>query len=264
MSEQPEPAPLEQPAADAQPAQDQPAGVPPPEGVPEKFWDAEAGQLRQEQLLKSYTELEKLHSRSVAATGAAIPDNAAAQLDKNAGMEAVLARAGLTTSDVVGRFADKGELTNDQYAALEKQGYAKGVCDEILRDKVALATQAQESIRASLVAKVGGEEQLTNLIGWAAQNLTPQEQANYNRQIADTATATMAGEWLIAKHKAAVGATNSAPLLSGDGSATSGATAFGSQREMFASMDKANADPTLQAAHEARLLATENPEALPY
>jgi hypothetical protein len=30
-----------------------------PENVPEKFWDAEAGQLRSDALLKSYTELEK-------------------------------------------------------------------------------------------------------------------------------------------------------------------------------------------------------------
>ena len=39
----------------------QPSPSPParPEGVPEKFWDAAAGALRTDALLKSYTELEK-------------------------------------------------------------------------------------------------------------------------------------------------------------------------------------------------------------
>lgn len=42
---------------------DEPALPERPEGVPEKFWDAEAGTLRTDALLKSYMELERRMSR---------------------------------------------------------------------------------------------------------------------------------------------------------------------------------------------------------
>lgn len=52
--------------ADAAP----PANMPRPGDVPEKFWDAEAGTLRTEALLKSYRELERRLSQRAAPPGA--------------------------------------------------------------------------------------------------------------------------------------------------------------------------------------------------
>ncbi|HEX6143362.1 MAG TPA: hypothetical protein VFZ01_11620 [Geminicoccaceae bacterium] len=63
-----QPAPAAGPAPAADPAAEaEAAALPPtrPEGVPEKFWDAEAGLVRTEALLKSYRELERKLGRMV-------------------------------------------------------------------------------------------------------------------------------------------------------------------------------------------------------
>lgn len=63
----PAPEPGPEAAADPVPeAEAMPAAPTRPEGVPEKFWDAEAGLVRTEALLKSYRELERKLGRMVA------------------------------------------------------------------------------------------------------------------------------------------------------------------------------------------------------
>lgn len=76
-SPEPSPAPNPQPAPSGQPA---PAAAARPEWAPEKFWDATKGELRTEDLAKSYGEAQKLIGRKTDEVRATVRGEVEAEL----------------------------------------------------------------------------------------------------------------------------------------------------------------------------------------
>ena len=134
-----------------------------PEWLPEKFKSAE-------ELSKAYSELEKQFSgkqaepvnEEVKPEGLEIPKDAPS--------------TGFDMSKFADEYADKGELSNNSYTELAKQGLDKGLVDEYIRGQKAIA----ETHTAQVYNTVGGKEQYAELVDWASKNLTDGEQQGFN------------------------------------------------------------------------------------
>lgn len=207
-----------------------------PDDIPEKFWDSETGEFRTQQFVKSYGEMEKkLSTKAAPGTGVAISTEEE-ELSDDAGLDAVVLKAGLDPQKVGEEFRKEGKLTERMYEAFKKIHYNKGVVNEVLKTKLILAQSQADALRAAATQKVGGEEQLNNLLEWGKTNLTKPELASYNKLISNPETATVGLEWLVAKHKDAVGAGNATALIEGTVSAGAAVGAFKSQDELTTAM----------------------------
>lgn len=94
--------------------------------------------------------------------------------------EDIAKNAGLDINQMQAYFDEKGELSPDHYAALEKSGIPKAVVDQYI---AGLQAQA-EQYRSNLIGKVGGQEQFNAMSDWAKANLSEAELAAYNRAVA--------------------------------------------------------------------------------
>jgi hypothetical protein len=154
-----------------------------PESVPEKFWDAEKGEVRLDDLLKSYThaETEITKLKQTPATPAEKPkegEAAAATTDDAAAQNAV-ANAGLNWDEVVTQVQSTGKLSDDKIAALEKSGIPRKMIDDVV--SMYSAAAAAETEKA--IAYAGGETELNAMIDWAAKNLSQPEIMKYNEML---------------------------------------------------------------------------------
>lgn len=147
-----------------------------PDHVPEKFWDAETGQVRVDDLLKSYTALETGKGKTPDAT--ATDPNAAAGADKEA--TAAVESAGLNMDTLIAKYDEKGDLEASDYEALAKVGISKEMVAQHVAGNKAIAALA----KAEAYSYGGGQEAVDGLIGWAAKSLTPAEITGYNQMLA--------------------------------------------------------------------------------
>lgn len=229
-----------------------------PEHIPEKFWDAEKGVARVDELAKSYAELEKLRAAPQKAPEAAKPADPAQPLDDAAKAAAEAAKAaGADTSkldiqSISAEYAEKGELSSEAYGKLEAAGLSRDMVDAYIAGQAAiLSGQVAEAY-----SMAGGQEQYTVMLDWATQNLPPAEQAAFDRAVvSDPATRKQAITALKAQYSAAVGTTPQ--LLSGkQGSSAVGI--YNSRAEVTADMSNPlyRKDPAFRAKVEAKLAAS--------
>jgi len=152
-----------------------------PDGVPEKFWDAEAGALRVDALLKSYLELERRMSQRIAPPDAAAPEEDRLRFRRAMGVPdapedyAIEPRHDLCCSDpaINARLHEAG-FTPDQ-AQLVYDLAAERVLPLI--GEVAQHVEAERELDR-LRAHFGGEERFrriaAQLSAWGSANLPPQ------------------------------------------------------------------------------------------
>ena len=214
-----------------------PAPTPAPEPEwPTKFMN-EDGTKNESALLKSYTELEHKQSTPTPPAGVMIPDPAAAPaIDDNAGIDKILESAGLDTGDIGRQFRTEGKLTPANYTALKKANpaFTRGIVDQFMAMQLKVVEQTETALRAQAAQSVGGEEKLNTLIEWAKQ-LPESERKTCNTLLSNKDTLMMGVEWLTAKHKAAIGADKSTPLVTGQPAPPSGG-GYANQTEMFTAM----------------------------
>lgn len=184
----------------------QPEGSKPqrPDGVPEKFWDAEKGTVKTDDLLKSYSELEKKQ-------GSAKPDEkqddgakkaAEDEVAKKAAEAAAAAKLDLVPFEK--EYAEKGALTDESYKALEAKGVTREMVDNYIAGRIATAEKYERDVFAA--ASISGREQYESMVEWAKANLKPDELETYNKQVVATAAeAKLAVAGLKARYDAAVG-----------------------------------------------------------
>jgi hypothetical protein len=152
-----------------------------PEHVPEKFWNADKGEVNVDALLKSYGELERTRSTTTTTTETKDPaappkidtptDDAAKQAVENAGLD---------WGKLETKIAETGTIEESDVEALVKGGVPKSIIDSYL--ELAKAASIRQTELAH--AHVGGEEKMTELLGWAAKNLSAAEIATYNKMLA--------------------------------------------------------------------------------
>lgn len=169
-----------------------------PPHIPEKFWDAEKGEVRVEELAKSYAELEKLRNKPVEekplteAEKEAAAANEKAQADFHALREA-------TTQSII----ETGAPTEDQYAAYEARGFSRQDVDAFIEGQKAIGMlRAQE-----VMNEVGGEETYKQLLEWGRSAYSEEEIKAFDHDIAseDKAVRLNAVRGLAARHAQANG-----------------------------------------------------------
>ncbi|MHC2462731.1 capsid assembly protein [Bradyrhizobium embrapense] len=143
--------------------------------------------------------------------------------------------AGLSYEELQAEYArNGGQLSDSAYAALEAAGIDRRTVDAHTRGQEAVARE----IRSQVFNTVGGEEAYGDLIMWAKDNLSPSEQAAFNRSAnsGDLDTIKLAVAGLQSRYTADVGVT---PKLIGGGSghgSQSHGDAFSSTSELTAAM----------------------------
>lgn len=144
-----------------------------PANVPEKFWDAEKGQVNTEALLESYKHLESTRNKP---EGKAEDDSEKTEGEpegETKEQDNAIAKA----RDV---YAEKGELTDEAYADLEKVGITRDMVDTYIAGQQA----AVNEIRQAAFANTGGEEGFTKMAAWANENMTSEEIATIDKLLA--------------------------------------------------------------------------------
>lgn len=166
-----------------------------PEYIPEKFWDADAGKVRTEDLAKSYAELERGRSKADTnepADKAALDVREAPQVDASTGL-----------AEAFKEFAEAGAVSSERYEALGKIGLDKTVVDNFVQGS-ASRLQAQ---RNDAYEVVGGKENYTAMAAWAASNMSDAEKVAYNDAVnsGDVARAKLAVQGLHSRWVSNVG-----------------------------------------------------------
>lgn len=241
-----------------------------PDNVPEKFWDQETGQLRQDDLLKSYTELERrFHngdgtSNNNEGVDDAGPDGSADQ-DDTEGTPEVLGDAdaakealnerGLDFSKYETEFAKNQQLSDESLTELEKAGIPKQMVDAYIAGQQAVAAQYD----AQLFDSVGGEENYRSMVEWAGQNLEKNEADLFDQAVTsgNSEQAMMAVRGLHARYASTEGITPN--LIQGRRPGSSRAVGYGNTAEMSRDMQDQrylDGDPAFHKYVEQRLAAT--------
>lgn len=238
-----------------QPQAATPAAVPvKPEGIPEKFWDAEKGVVRTEDLLKSYQELEKKQTTPAATdpTKAApvTPDPATAT---QADAQEALASKGLDMSTFSSEFQTNGALSDDSYTKLEAAGIPKNMVDAYIEGQKAVAAQ-RDAVGYELA---GGKDSFNKMADWAKTAMPVDERIALNKAFAGSdAEMKLAVTSLRAKYEAANGREPN--LAGGQTLGSSGSSGYESRAQMVADMKdpRYSKDPAYRAKVEAKLAST--------
>ena len=210
-----------------------------PEGLPEKFKSVE-------DLAKSYQELEKkLGDSQPKETEVSKNDNSDLDIAEKA-----VETAGLNMDTLASEYAEKGELDEKSYEALEKAGIPKDYVNQFIEGQKAIADQQASSIKNM----VGGSEAYTEMTAWAAENMSEEEKSAYNTAVnsKDIETAKLAVVGLKAKFEKANG--NEPNLLEGKGT-VSGEKGYASWAEVTRAMgdERYSKDPAYQALVKEKL-----------
>jgi hypothetical protein len=210
-----------------------------PEGLPEKFKSVE-------DLAKSYQELEKK-------LGDSQPKETEISKETNSDLdiaEKAVETAGLNMDTLASEYAEKGELAEKSYEALEKAGIPKDYVNQFIEGQKAIADQQATSIKNM----VGGADVYTEMSNWAAENMSEEEKTAYNTAVnsKDLETAKLAVVGLKAKFERANG--NEPNLLEGKGT-VSGEKGYASWAEVTRAMsdERYSKDPAYQAMVQEKL-----------
>lgn len=187
-------------------------------------------------------------------------------------IDTILEKAGVNQEAMAGHYREHGSVSDGDASKIAS---VIPVSKAIVNEHLAMRTQAQdiqqaatnqtrEMITNQTIGAVGGVEQWNNLKSWAENNLDEGQRTELNRQLeGPTATpesAQIGVQYMLARHREAVGATNTQPLIAGSAPATTtrgytSVTEFvTAQRE---AMSKFAGDPTKDPEHSARMDATD-------
>ncbi|HAL06137.1 MAG TPA: hypothetical protein DCP26_02110 [Brevundimonas sp.] len=174
-----------------------------PAHISEKFWDAEAGTIRVDDMAKSYAELEaKLRSPKSEDKPAGEADKPNDLTIEPAKPEAPAEANPITTAfeSFSKHYEDtKGQPAEDQIAEIVKLGVPQNIVENYLAGLSAMSQLAFQQAHAT----AGGEDVFNAASDWASKSLTAAEIDSYNTLVTNPTTAKQGVEWLVAKYKAA-------------------------------------------------------------
>lgn len=161
----------------------------------------------------------------------------------------LIERAGLDREAVTKQLQEQGKLTDEQMQALVKAGngnISQADIDDYIEGQKAKAQLAQASIQnatTQAVEAAGGQEQHEHLRTWAGTNLKGKDSVfdAINEAVdKDPSKYPDLIRYVAQQHKAAVGAGNSKPIVTGQGgNVTTTEPGFRTPQEMHQAMDKA-------------------------
>jgi hypothetical protein len=225
-----------------------------------------AGKFKtQDDLVKAYEELQKKlgatppnKEEQPAKKVSTDPNLAVDKKDETAETDAdkaqkAVAEAGLDWNALNGEWAEKGELSPESYAKLEKGGIPKSMVDQFINGQVAVARLT----RAEVTGSVGGEEKYAELMEFAKVNLSAEEQEAYNKiaNSGDIAAIKIAAKGLLSRFEQENGREPN--LINGGKGEPAGYRSLDELKKDMADPKYAN-DPTFRAEVERKLRASPN------
>ncbi len=165
----------------------------PSEGEQKKLW---AGQYESpEDMERGHLELRKKFSQATATPPAPPPADPpptkGLSLDvppEEVTLDTIMARAGTTYEQTMEAWNTKGGLTAEQYAGFQQQGYSRPMVDQFIRGQVAeqgATAMDMDTAKTNVQKMMGSDQQLKNLLAWGGQNVTPEQRATIEQQLAD-------------------------------------------------------------------------------
>ena len=207
-----------------------------PDWLPEKFNSAE-------DMAKAYSQLENKMANPDDGQAGEAPEELSEARDAVEGL-------GLNFDDMTTEFSEQGGLTEDTYQKLADAGIPSNVVDAFIDGQMAVAN----NVRNDAFGLVGGEENYTGMVEWAAQNLSEQAVGAYNNAIdgSDPNAAKLAIQGLHTQYRMETGTEPS--LISGQAASTSSG-AFNSVAELTAAMGdpRYGRDPAYRQTVQDRL-----------
>lgn len=151
-----------------------------PAYVPEKFWNAETKTVNVEGLANSYAELEKKGS-----TPATETPGETTEVTPEVTPEQQVADLGLpeNVAPFAQKFAEAGEFSTEDYAALKELGFSQEVVDQYIAGAVAQADAANPN--KAFEARAGSPENVTSIAEWAATNIPQGDIDLFNKASAE-------------------------------------------------------------------------------
>lgn len=229
-----------------------------PEHIPEKFWDAEKGEVRYDDLAKSYAELEKKLGQRQAQ-----PEQKPADPQPEAEKQAqevsnILEANGLDPQRFTVEIQQNGSLSEESYAELEAKGFPRAMVDQYLAG-AGLMQEAAEVLSQAQLAEVygvvGGEDSFKSIATWAAQNVDAKSLETYNQMVnsGNVAQAKAALTWIKSMYTEANGSEPN--LLNGDTGDGEAVEPFRSTAQLTAAMrdPRYRTDPAYRAEVVKRL-----------
>ena len=151
----------------------------------------------------------------------------------------ILDEAGIDAADLNNRFAESGELSEEDYSKLESKGLPKSLVDTYVAGLQAQnnqTTQSTEGLIKEIKDSVGGDAEYSKMRNWAQQNLSATEFDDFN-SLFDEGTKPSTIKWgvqgLYSKYKNAMGTE---PELVSGKSGQSGPAPFRSSDEVKIAM----------------------------
>ena len=127
-----------------------------------------AGKFKtQDDLLTAYKELEKKLGQP--------KEDTAAPAEEASG-DAPASPVNFDTSSYEAEFSTNGSLSENSYAELAKKGFDKNAVDQYIQGQ----TYYAKSIQSDVYGTVGGQDNYTEIVQWASQNLEPEIIKEYN------------------------------------------------------------------------------------
>lgn len=135
-----------------------------PDHVPEKFWDAEKGEVNLDNLLKSYSELEKLRNEKPKADEKAEEEKGKKEEKDDEGS----AISPELFSEAQNEWAQSGELSDKTRQRILDSGVPEATLDIYLAGVAALSVAMTQQVYET----AGGEEAYKAALTWAGKNWT--------------------------------------------------------------------------------------------
>lgn len=213
-----------------------------------------AGKFKsQDELLKAYEELQKKLSSGEKEEESSDEETEPESSTEEEVEEVSDAESALTRASEA--YAKDGKLDEASIEELSKMDSKELIQAYVQYYSKNQTSQQQQAVDTnSIYSSVGGEEAYTEMIGWAANNLSSEEIASYNEvtNSGNTAAIKFAVEALSNRYKAAEG--SEAPLVTGRKAAPS-KDRFRSHAELSRAISdpRYSSDPAYRADVEAKL-----------
>lgn len=227
-----------------------------PDGVPEKFWDPEKGEVRVDDVLKSYAELEKAQADAAAkaAEEALTPEQKAAKESEAAALEASAAELAAHRDAMTQKLVNGEAFVDADYEPFIKRGFSREDVDTFAEGLKAIG----ELHRIRVYNAAGGEEAYNSMIEWARGAYTKAEADAFDRDLnsTDPAVSEAAMKGLVARYQLANG-RGGRDVTAAAGAAAAAAAGYTSKAEMIADMQnpKYAKDPTFREAVARKVAA---------
>lgn len=201
-----------------------------PADVPEKFWDAEKGEVNVAALLKSQQDAE-------AALRAKNEKPAEPKEGEEEGEETPASNEkayDTAVADASAEFAEKGELSDATFTALEAVGLSKDMVTDYIEGQKAIVANLQS---AAFGPFEGSKENYDAAVAWAQENLSDEELAAIDVQVTSRNPGIVKqGAAALAAQFAANSDITPNTTVQGNGNTPPTGSAFKSSAEMQAAM----------------------------